>query len=35
MGRALLLRQVGEAVEVQAPGGIFQYQIESIRYTGE
>lgn len=30
VGRALLLKKVGETVEVDAPGGIFHYKINSI-----
>ena len=31
VGKSLLLRKVGEEVEVEAPGGIFRYKIKSIR----
>lgn len=30
MGQALFLKRLGEIVEVKAPGGVFNYQIESI-----
>lgn len=32
VGQALLLKKLGDTVEVEAPGGIFQYKIESIKY---
>ncbi len=35
VGRALLLRRAGEEVVVEAPGGMFRYEIESIQYVGE
>ncbi len=35
VGRALLLKQVGDEVLVEAPGGMFKYLIKSINYIGE
>ncbi|KUG03102.1 transcription elongation factor grea [hydrocarbon metagenome] len=35
VGRALLLRKAGEEVAVEAPGGMFRYEIQSIKYVGE
>ncbi len=32
VGKSLLLKRVGEEVEVSAPGGIFCYKIKSIRF---
>lgn len=32
VGRSLLLKKVGDKVEVEAPGGTFTYKIKSIRY---
>jgi len=32
VGRALLLSKIGDEVEVQAPGGVFYYEVESIKY---
>jgi len=31
VGKSLLLRKVGDVIEVKAPGGIFHYKIKSIR----
>lgn len=31
VGRSLLLRKVGDEIEVKAPGGIFRYKLISIR----
>jgi transcription elongation factor GreA len=31
VGKSLLLRRVGDVIEVKAPGGIFHYRIKSIR----
>ncbi len=31
VGKALLLKRVGDEVEVKAPGGVFRYRIRSIR----
>jgi len=31
VGKSLLLRKVGDVIEVKAPGGIFRYKIKSIR----
>lgn len=31
MGKSLMLRRVGDEVEVKAPGGVFRYQITSIQ----
>ncbi|MGI5838700.1 MAG: GreA/GreB family elongation factor [bacterium] len=31
VGKALLLKKVGDRIEVKAPGGTFRYQIKSIR----
>ena len=33
VGRALLLKKVGDKVEVEAPGGMFHYVIESISFS--
>lgn len=30
VGKALLLKKVGDMVEVEAPGGVFHYEIKSI-----
>jgi transcription elongation factor GreA len=35
VGRALMLKKVGDEVLVNAPGGTFKYQIKSIDYIGE
>ncbi|NLO22352.1 MAG: hypothetical protein GX119_10205 [Syntrophomonadaceae bacterium] len=35
VGRALMLKQVGDEVLVNAPGGTFKYQVKSIDYIGE
>lgn len=35
VGRALLLKRVGDEALVNAPGGTFKYQIKSIDYVGE
>lgn len=35
VGRALILRRVGDKVTVQAPGGVFPYDIIAITYIGE
>lgn len=35
VGKSLLLKRVGDIVEVEAPGGIFKYKVESIQYIGE
>ncbi|MCR4419424.1 MAG: GreA/GreB family elongation factor [Clostridia bacterium] len=32
VGKALLLRRVGDEVTVNAPAGVFRYQIRSIRW---
>ncbi|MGI5860068.1 MAG: GreA/GreB family elongation factor [Tepidanaerobacteraceae bacterium] len=32
VGRALLLKKVGDTVEVEAPGGVFHYEIKSISF---
>lgn len=32
VGRALLLKKVGDVVEVTAPGGKFSYQVEAIEF---
>lgn len=32
VGRALLLKKVGDVVEVTAPGGEFRYQVEAIEF---
>lgn len=32
MGHSLLLKKVGETVKVEAPGGIFDYEIKSIEF---
>lgn len=31
VGKALLLKKVGDVVEVKAPGGLFRFKIKSIR----
>jgi|LSQX01.1.fsa_nt_gb transcription elongation factor GreA len=33
VGKALLLKKIGETVEVEAPGGVFHYKIESICFS--
>lgn len=33
VGRALLLKKVGDTVEVEAPGGVFHYEIKSISFA--
>ncbi len=35
VGKALLLKRVGESVLVTAPGGTSEYLIQSIQYVGE
>lgn len=35
VGKALLLKRVGDEVEVKAPGGVFRYLIKSIRFVGD
>lgn len=32
VGKSLLLKKVGDVVEVQAPGGKFKYEIEAIKF---
>lgn len=32
VGKSLLLKGIGDEVEVKAPGGVFQYIIKSIRF---
>ncbi len=34
MARSLLKKEEGDEVEVQAPGGVTRYCVESIRYSG-
>ncbi|BAF58722.1 hypothetical protein PTH_0541 [Pelotomaculum thermopropionicum SI] len=35
VGKSLLLKKVGDEVEVKAPGGVFRYKIKSIRLRGD
>ncbi|MBE3588777.1 MAG: GreA/GreB family elongation factor [Thermoanaerobacteraceae bacterium] len=35
VGRSLLLKKVGDEVEVNAPGGVFRYKIKSIQLRGD
>ncbi|NLK51703.1 MAG: GreA/GreB family elongation factor [Syntrophomonadaceae bacterium] len=35
VGRALLLKKIGDIIEVKAPGGLFTYRIETIRLSDE
>lgn len=32
VGKSLLLKRIGDEIEVKAPGGVFQYIIKSIRF---
>ena len=32
VGRSLLLKKIGDIVDVEAPGGVFQYEVKSIKY---
>lgn len=34
-GKVLMLKNIGDMVRVDAPGGIFQYRIKSIKLPGE
>ncbi|WP_338818854.1 Transcription elongation factor GreA [Moorella thermoacetica] len=34
VGKSLLLKKVGDEVEVNAPGGVFRYKIKSIQLPG-
>ncbi len=34
-GKALLLKNTGDMVRIDAPGGVFRYQIKSINLPGE
>ncbi|QGP92215.1 Transcription elongation factor GreA [Neomoorella glycerini] len=34
VGKSLLLKKVGDEVEVNAPGGVFRYKIKSIQLRG-
>ncbi|MCR4418576.1 MAG: GreA/GreB family elongation factor [Clostridia bacterium] len=34
VGKALLLRRLGDEVTVHAPGGVFRYRVRSIRWRG-
>lgn len=35
VGKTLLLKKVGDKVEVKAPGGIFCYKVKSIQFRGD
>lgn len=35
VGKSLLLKKVGDEVEVNAPGGVFRYKIKSIQLRGD
>jgi len=35
VGKSLLLKKVGDEVEVNAPGGVYRYKIKSIRLRGD
>ncbi|MGI9953240.1 GreA/GreB family elongation factor [Moorellaceae bacterium AZ2] len=35
VGKSLLLKKVGDEVEVKAPGGVFRYRIKSIRLPAD
>lgn len=34
VGKALLLKKVGDSVSINTPGGVITYKIESIKYNG-
>ncbi len=34
VGKSLLLKKVGDEIEVKAPGGVFRYKIKSIQLRG-
>jgi len=34
VGRAILFKAVGDEVSVEAPGGLFKYRIEDVRFEG-
>ena len=35
VGKSLLLKRIGDEVEVNAPGGVFRYKIKSFRMRGD